>query len=91
MVEAFKVLNLPMLNILYKSEQYKQSDHKARDRHLISKYLKVSDLGKVNNKKILLVDDVVTTGSTMKAAIELIKDGKPKCIKILTLVMVKEH
>ena len=89
--EAFKSLNLPMLKILYKSKQYKQSDQKAKDRHLIKNYLKMSDLGVVKNKKILLVDDIVTTGSTLKAAIELIKGGKPKCIKILTLAMTKEH
>lgn len=89
--EIFKYLELPMLKILYKSEKYKQSDQKAKDRHLISNYLKVSDLKQVENKRILLVDDVITTGSTLRAAINLIKEGRPKCIKILTVAMTKEH
>ena len=89
--EIFKCLNLPMLKILYKSEKYKQSNQKAKDRHLISNFLKVSDLEKVKNKRILLVDDVITTGSTLKAAIALLKKGNPKCIRILTLAMTKEH
>lgn len=89
--EIFKELKLPMLKILYKSEKYKQSDQKAKDRHLISNYLKVSDLKDVYNKRILLVDDVITTGSTLKAAIELIKKGHPKSIRILTIAMTKEH
>ena len=89
--EVFKYLKLPMLKILYKSEKYKQSDHKAKDRHLISNYLKVSDLKQVENKRILLVDDVITTGSTLRAAIKLIKEGHPKCIRILTIAMTKEH
>ena len=44
-------------------------------------------IDKVNltNKKILIVDDVMTTGSTVKHAIEIIKKKKPKIIKVLIL------
>ena len=84
-IEMFKNLKLKRLDILHKTEKYKQSDHKASERHLISKYLKVSDLELVRNKKLLIVDDIVTTGSTLKAAIALLKEGKPKIIKILTI------
>jgi xanthine phosphoribosyltransferase len=37
------------------------------------------------NDKILIVDDVFTTGSTLNAAIDLIKQGQPKNIKVLVL------
>lgn len=90
-IESFKIMNLEFLNILYKSERYKQSDQPHSERHKISKYLKVSDLKEVRNRKILLIDDVVTTGSTLKSAIKLIKKGNPKCIKILTLAKVNHH
>lgn len=89
--ELFKPLNLPVLDILYKTEKYKQSDQKARDRHLISKYLEITDFNLVKDKKILIVDDICTTGSTLKAAINLIKRGKPKKIKILTIAITKPH
>ena len=36
-------------------------------------------------KKILIVDDILTTGSTIKRAIKLIKELKPKCIKVVTI------
>ena len=89
--EIFRCLKLPMLKIVYKTEKYKQSDQKAKDRHLILNYLKVSDLESVHNKRVLIVDDVITTGSTLKATINLIKEGRPKKIRILTMAMTKEH
>lgn len=86
--EAFKALNLPALDLISKIDEYKQSDQKAVDRPNIIKHLKVSDLEKVKNKKLLIVDDVVTTGSTLKSSIELLKKGRPKDIKILTIAKV---
>lgn len=89
--EAFKCLKLERLDILEKIDEYKQSNQKRKDRDKIEYHLKVSDLEKVKNKKILLVDDVLTTGSTLKACIALIKQGHPKCIKILTIAKVMNH
>ena len=90
-VEAFNCLNLPMLKILSKIDEYKQSDQKALDRINIKYHLKVSDVECVRNKKILLVDDVITTGSTLKASIDLLNQGHPKCIKILTIARTIHH
>ena len=39
----------------------------------------------LTNKKILIVDDVCTTGSTIKAMIELVKSKHPKTIKVLVM------
>ena len=36
-------------------------------------------------KNILIVDDVFTTGSTIRAAIDLVKQAKPKNIKVLVM------
>ena len=41
----------------------------------------------INNKKIVLVDDVIYTGRTVRAAIEAIfKNGRPKAIQLAVLV-----
>lgn len=41
----------------------------------------------VNGKKIILVDDVIFTGRTVRAAIDCIMDiGRPKCIQLAVLV-----
>ena len=90
-VEIFKDLNLPMLKIMYKNKPYKQSDYKAKDRHKISKVLELSDIEIIKNKKILLVDDIFTTGSTLKAAIDLVRKGKPRKIKAITIAMTRGH
>lgn len=90
-VEAFSILNLPMLKVLYKSEEYKQSEQHKADRIKIFDILKLSDLEIIKNKKILIVDDIVTTGSSIKAAIALIKKAHPKDIKFLTLAKVTYH
>ena len=90
-IEAFNILKLPYLPIIEKIDEYKQAEQKKEDRINIKYHLKVSDLETIRNKNILLVDDVVTTGSTLKACIALIKQAHPKRIKILTLAKVKHH
>lgn len=41
----------------------------------------------VDNKKIVLVDDVIYTGRTVRAAIDCLIDmGRPKCIQLAVLV-----
>ena len=39
------------------------------------------------NKKVVLVDDVLFTGRTVRAAIEALMDsGRPKCIQLIVMV-----
>ncbi len=41
----------------------------------------------VSNKNIILVDDVLYTGRTIRSALDVLKDlGRPKCIKLAVLV-----
>ncbi|HKM02590.1 MAG TPA: phosphoribosyltransferase family protein, partial [Bacilli bacterium] len=44
---------------------------------------------RVRDKKILLVDDLFTTGATVKAMIKLLKPYNPKKIQVLTLAYTK--
>lgn len=84
-IEIGKSLKLPMLNILQKTEQIKQANSSKKDRANIAKFMELAILDSLANKKILLLDDVYTTGSTMKTAIRLIKSLHPKDIKILVV------
>ena len=81
----FSNLKLEMVKALEKVEKVKQSEKNQKQRQQIKKYLKVKNIDKIKNKKILLVDDICTTGSTLKAAIDLLKEAAPKDIKILVL------
>lgn len=83
--EIFKNLGLPILKILEKTEHFKQADHTSKERTEIYKYLRITYTDSLINKKILIVDDVYTTGSTMKSAINLVKQLNPKEIKILVM------
>lgn len=83
--EIFKYLKLPMIKILEKTDAFKQANHSSKDRTNIHKYLKLINGDNLFGKKVLIVDDVYTTGSTMKAAIKLVESLHPKDIKILVL------
>ena len=83
-VEIFKLLKLPMLKILRKTKGVKQANSTSKQRKDISKYLTIKNTD-LTGKKVLIVDDVYTTGSTMKAAIKLVEKLHPKTIKVLVI------
>lgn len=58
---------------LKKTQNVKQSEQSAQSRKNISKSIVLSDLSIIENKHIILIDDVCTTGSTLLSAYKLIK------------------
>ena len=83
--EIFKSLKLPIVKCLRKKEKFKQSSLMKIERQNIKRKLEIVNGDIINNKKILIIDDVMTTGSTIKAAIDLLSKHNPKDIKILIL------
>ena len=85
-VYMFNCLGLPMHDIFYKSKEHKQSDQHYQQRKEVGKYIHLKEgFESIEGKNVLLVDDVCTTGSTLKACIKLLKTLKPKTIEILVI------
>ena len=83
--EMFKFLKLKTIKLLTKTKSFKQALKNYEDRKQIEKYISLTEKPDLHNKKILIVDDVFTTGSTMRSAIKLIKELHPRCIKVLVM------
>lgn len=88
-LESFKILGLKMDQRIIKTKRIKQSDRTAKERENIGDYLSLSDKSSLYGQKVLLVDDIYTTGSTINACIKLIKPLKPKKIEVLVLCKTK--
>ena len=78
-------LKLPILDCLEKKVDAKQSDLSALERRQIGKYLAYRGPSSLNDKKILLVDDVFTTGSTARGCLALLRARNPKKLAFLTM------
>jgi len=89
--EIYKSLKLPILPILYKNKEFKQSDRSKASRSLVKYDLDIKNIEKIKNKKILFVDDISTTGETLKASLDLIKKGKPKKLNFLIIAKVQNN
>ena len=83
--EIYNRLKLPMLKVIKKTKESKQAKKKRKQRLKAIESFGVEDIDSVKDKKILIVDDVFTTGSSIRAAIKLVKMGKPKYIEVLVL------
>ena len=83
--EIFKCINLPIEYAVEKISPFKQAEHKRKERGNISHHLRLVKPNVITGKKILIVDDVSTTGSTLKTLVRLVKSAKPKQIKILVM------
>ena len=82
--EIFKNMNLKMIKCIRKTKQVKQADLTTEERQKIYKVLAIDDVD-LSGKKILFVDDVYTTGSTIKAMINLVREKGAKTIKVLLM------
>lgn len=82
-----EALNIPMIHCLEKIEKTKDQiglNHSERWKNMQKCFKFVSNNTSIENKKILIVDDVITTGATaFYCAYELIKNGSEE-ITILT-------
>lgn len=87
-VEIFKPLGLPFLNLIHKKNNYKQSDLDKNERMQVINKLMISEISEIKGKKILFVDDISTTGSTLKACLSLIKKGQPSHLCFLIVAKV---
>lgn len=84
-VEIYKHLNIEMKKVLFKTKKHKQSDCSYEERKNIKDVLEVKSGEEITGKNILLVDDICTTGSSLKAAISLLEPFHPKKIKVLVM------
>lgn len=87
-VAIFEQLGLPIERCLVKTEDRKQADLSKAERQLIFKAIKLDEGAKLVGKRVLLVDDVCTTGSTISACIHLLESLKPRSIDIFVLARV---
>jgi ComF family protein len=83
----FECLKLSKTRLLYKNKQYKQSERHYSEREEINQVIEIIPNQKVP-RKILLVDDVMTSGNTLKKCINVLKENGAKKVKVLILSMV---
>lgn len=84
-VEVFKNIPLTMEHVFIKNKLHKQSDQSFEKRNEIHHVIDKIDSVKLKDKKVLLVDDVITSGNTIKRCINLLREKGCKKIKVLTL------
>lgn len=70
---------------LYKKENYKQTDHSFKEREGVKNVIMLKGGEFLRGKKLLIFDDVMTSGETMKRCVSLCAAYDPVCIEILVL------
>ncbi len=83
--EMFRVLNLPFIDCLEKTKDVKQADLNYAERQHIGEAICLKKPITLAGKKLLFVDDVVTSGSTAIAAAKLLYKQGAKRVKILSM------
>ena len=83
--EIFSSLKLKSNKCLKKTKDIKQANLSKKQREKIDKVLTIENGEILKGKKVLIVDDIYTTGSTLNACINLVRKYYPKVLKCLIL------
>lgn len=81
-----ELLGEPVADILTKADAPKQSKKGRQERLVRENTFHIVSPEKVKAKKILLVDDIYTTGTTLRMAAKLLRDAGATSISALTLI-----
>lgn len=88
--EALKIPVIPdLLSKIQETEEQKELDRKSRQKNL-KKAFKIGSYD-VKLKRVLLVDDIYTTGSTVDAAASILKDAGAEEVFFLTACIGTER
>lgn len=73
------------INLLKRTHSEKQSKKSRADRIHIPQVFQIEEEAEITNKRILLVDDIYTTGSTLRYAAKILKSAGAQSVASLTL------
>jgi len=82
--EIFKSLDLPIIKCFKKDKEWKQSDKNLNERKRIQNVIKIDKTMLDGVKKVLIVDDVLTSGSTIKAMLSQMPANIVKKVLVLS-------
>ncbi|MBP3464045.1 MAG: ComF family protein [Clostridia bacterium] len=83
------IKELQCLEKVKKNKKQSLLTEKERIKNVKDVY-KLKNDTQIKNKKILLIDDIYTTGSTTKECIKKLKEGRPKKIDVLVISKSKK-
>jgi len=83
-----KFINYPIVNLLVRKKgvlSQAQIGSLKKRRENVRGVFQVANKKYFNNKKVILIDDIVTTGSTVKEAAKILKEAGAKKVYVLAL------
>ena len=85
--KMYSLLELPVYDVLIKDKAVSQKSRGHKKRQEIGRYLRIRDDHGLENRKVLLVDDICTSGETIAACHKLLS-GNCRKITVLALANV---
>lgn len=82
-------LHLPIEDLFYKKENYKQSNMTYLNRQEIQNKIELKRSEKIVDKKYLVVDDIFTSGNTLRTIYAILKKNHVKKENISGLIVAK--
>ncbi len=70
---------------LYKKEKYKQSDLSYAERKKVKEKIGIRNGKELSGRKVLIMDDVMTSGSTLSTCLSLVLKQEPKTVELFVL------